>query len=257
MPTQEAVEVDWRRLVHRLNQRYREEFDRAERLQSQLDHIRGSRAWRILCWWCRIKRWLWPMREADRFLRESREEFATCIPSQVSGTVSILIPFRDRVELLRNALAGLRRTSYRKFEIILIDNGSTASRTLRLLNRLQGRRRIRIVKCPGAFNFSRLCNRGAGRARGDYLLFLNNDIEVGEPDWLERMLQVARDPGVGVVGATLLYPDGTLQHAGIFPAASGEWRHAYRGLPGDRERRDPHVVPDGQGRVIAVGAGEG
>jgi GT2 family glycosyltransferase len=157
----------------------------------------------------------------------------TCDLPPASGTVSIIIPFRDRVGLLRNCLRGLRRTSYRRCEVILVDNGSTCSRTRRYLSRLQGRKRLRVISCAGDFNFSRLCNRGAAEARGDYLLFLNSDIEVVHPDWLERLLEAAGHPRIGIVGATLLYPDGTLQHAGIFPLAAGEWTHAHRGLSAD------------------------
>jgi GT2 family glycosyltransferase len=100
------------------------------------------------------------------------------------------------------------------------------------------------VDRPGPFNFSRLCNEGARQAQGDYLLFLNNDTEVLHPDWLERMLRLANRPDVGVVGATLLYPDGTLQHAGLFPRRDGQWIHGYRNLPAD--------APGDQGELAHV-----
>src|SRR5205823_12952163 len=127
-------------------------------------------------------------------------------------------PFKDRVVLLRNCLRGLRYgTHYQRFEIILVDNGSTCPRTRRYVARCAGSKRLRLLSCPGAFNFSKLCNRGAAQARGDYLLFLNNDVEVIHTDWLERLLEPAGHPGIGIVGATLFYPNDTLQHAGIFP----------------------------------------
>jgi GT2 family glycosyltransferase len=130
-------------------------------------------------------------------------------------------------------LRSLRASTYRNFEVVLVDNGSTDPRTLRLLARLRERRRCRVVACPEPFNFSRLCNLGASTASGDYLVFLNNDTEVLARDWLEQLLRIGGDPSVGVVGATLLYPDRTIQHAGLFPRADGLWVHPYRGLPGD------------------------
>lgn len=241
--TADSATADWRELVHRLNQRYRQEFDRAERLQAELEHIRASRAWRILCWWRRVKRWLSSKKHTAAEVFPSEPLDGPLPPA--SGRVSILIPFRNQAELLRNCLLSLRRTDYRRFEIILIDNGSSDPRTLRLLGRLRGRRRVRVVRCPGPFNFSRLANVGAEHARGDYLLFLNNDIEIRQGDWLERMLHVAGHPRVGVVGATLFYPDDTLQHAGIFPTSSGAWVHPHRGqraLPEEQVRCVPAVT---------------
>ena len=88
---------------------------------------------------------------------------------------------------------------------------------------------------PGAFNWSRFNNAGAAAAHGDYLLFLNDDIDMSQPDWLEVLLEQARRPDVGVVGARLLYPAGTVQHAGQY-LADGHARHAFRfadaGTPG-------------------------
>jgi GT2 family glycosyltransferase len=151
------------------------------------------------------------------------------IGGPVHGRVSIIIPFRDRYELLRNCLRSLRSSTYRRFEIILVDNGSSEPRLQRYLKHLSTRRRIRVVDCPGPFNHARLCNEGARCAAGEHLLFLNNDIEVLAPDWLERLLRVAHHPEVGIVGATLVFPDGTLQHTGIFRHPDGRWVHIYRG----------------------------
>src|SRR5207247_2237957 len=127
--------------------------------------------------------------------------------------VSILIPFKDHPGLLRNCLRSLRRGSYRRLEILLLDNGSATPQMRRYLGHMKRRRGFRVIACPGPFHFSQICNRGAHQARGDYLLFLNNDVEVLTADWLEQMLRLAEHPRVGVVGATLLYPDGTIQHA--------------------------------------------
>ena len=153
--------------------------------------------------------------------------------SAPAGRVSIIIPLKDQPELLRNCLRSLQATTYRDFEVVLVDNGSTDPRTLRLLETLQRRPRYHVVADPGPFNFARLCNAGATAAAGEFFLFLNNDTEVLDRGWLEELLRIAADPKVGIVGATLLYPDRTIQHAGLFPRSDGLWVHPYRGLPAE------------------------
>jgi GT2 family glycosyltransferase len=223
---------DYRTVIHTLHQRYHREWQRAESLQRELDNIRGRWIAPLRAWLFTLKRWLRPKRTPVREVllpwpcRTLIED-----TGPVSGQVSIVIPFKDRVELLRGCLRSLRRTTYRDFEVILVDNGSTRRRTARYLHRLSERAAVQVVDCPGAFNFSRLCNQGASHAAGDYLLFLNNDVEVQTRDWLQRLLRLARQPEVGIVSPTLLYPDGTIQHAGLFPRPDGRWIHAYRGCP--------------------------
>jgi GT2 family glycosyltransferase len=133
----------------------------------------------------------------------------------------------------------MRCSSYPHAERIIVDNGSTCTYTRDYLSYLASQKDTLVLHDFSHFNFSHLCNLGAEHATGDMLLFLNNDMEVLQADWLEQLLIVAGQPAVGVTGATLLYPDGTLQHAGIFPGAAGQWLHAYRGLaatyPGDRQ----------------------
>jgi O-antigen biosynthesis protein len=246
-----------RALIHELNQRCRAAWDRAERLQAELDAIRGSRAWRLFTLWRRIKAWfcspLAPREDSDS--RSAGDALLSRSERATRATVSIIIPFKDRVALLRNCLRGLRTTHYRRFEIILVDNGSTCARTRRALTRCGRRRRITILSAPGPFNFSKLCNRGAAQARGEYLLFLNNDIEVMHQDWLERLLEPAGHSEVGMVGATLFYPDGTLQHAGIFPLPNGTWTHAHRGVSGEAlppELTEVRTVPAVTGACLLI-----
>ena len=129
--------------------------------------------------------------------------------------VSIIIPSRDRAHLLRVTLDGLLdRTDYPRKEIIVVDNGSTETDTLNLYEQAQ-RRGVRVVPFQEPFNYSRACNIGAAAATGDLLLFLNNDVEVRDPDWLGALARYACLPGVGVVGTKLNYPDGVLQHSGV------------------------------------------
>jgi GT2 family glycosyltransferase len=241
--THDRPAARYRRLLHELNQRYRREFDRAERLRAELEDIRGSRAWRFLSW-CRRVRGLWAGRPPSAPAAGPASQPlalppAPPGPAEPAGRVDIIIPFRDRVDLLRGCLVSLRRGRYRRWRATLVDNGSTEPATRRFLDRLKGRRRYRVISCPGPFNFSRLCNTAAHRARGEWLLFLNNDVEALADDWLGRMLAAAAAPGVGVVGATLLYPDGTIQHAGL-EERDGQWVHVYRGWPANHfgERRE-------------------
>ena len=242
----------YREVIHLLNQRYRREFDRAERLRAELADIHASRAWRFFAWLRRVKRRLWAQRPPAAAPSAGTPLAVAAV--RPAGRVSIIIPFRDRVELLRGCLASLRASTYRRYEVVLVDNGSADPRTARYLARFTGRRRWRVVACPGPFNFARLCNAGAAHARGDYLLFLNNDTEVLTPDWLEQMLRVVRQPRVAVVGATLLYPDGTLQHAGLVPQADSPWAHVFRGQPPDAadELRLVRAVPAVTGACLLV-----
>jgi GT2 family glycosyltransferase len=229
-------------LIHLLNRRYHREWVRAELLQNDLDGMLRSPLWRSVAWLRAVKRWLVPRRKpAEPVLTEKAIPLVpTNEPRLAAGRISIVIPFRDRPELLRNCLRSLKASTYRRFEVVLVDNGSTDPRTHRLLSRS----RRRVLDHPGAFNFSQLCNAGARHARGDWLLFLNNDTEVLARDWLEQLFAVGADPAVGVVGATLLYPDRTLQHVGLFPRADGAWVHPYRGRP------ETEPGADGELRVI-------
>jgi GT2 family glycosyltransferase len=126
--------------------------------------------------------------------------------------VSILIPTRDNVPLLKRCLKSIRqRTSYRHYEIIIIDNGSRRPATRRFLRRTGHQ----VLRSDEPFNHSRLNNLAAQTARGELLLLLNDDVEVLTNHWLTAMVEQALRPGVGAVGAWLLHPDGRTQHAGI------------------------------------------
>jgi GT2 family glycosyltransferase len=247
----------YRDLIHLLNQRYRREWERAEALADELAAVRGSRFWRAVAWFRRLKRRLLPPPAGPTYLPwdGSCPDWPPAGPP--TGRVSIVIAFRDRVELLRNCLHSLRAGSYRDLDVILVDNGSSERRTQRFLWHLAGRRGIQLVDCPGPFNFSWLCNEGARRAAGDYLLFLNNDTEALTRDWLEQLLAVAYRPEVGVTGSTLLYPDRTIQHAGIYPRSDGTWTHLYRGCPADHagdlgELRRVRAVPAVTGACLLM-----
>lgn len=130
--------------------------------------------------------------------------------------VSVIVPTRDRSDLLRRCTEGvLFRTDYPALELIIIDNDSKEAATIELLGKLSADARVRIVSIPGAFNYPALNNAAARLAAGDILLLLNNDIDVIEPDWLRELVSHAVRPEVGAVGAKLLYADGRVQHAGV------------------------------------------
>ena len=143
--------------------------------------------------------------------------------------VSILVPFRDKAALLDTCLTSiLAKTDYANFEIVGIDNGSTDAATLRLIERLQQRdARVRVVRYDAAFNFSAINNFGARQARGEHLVFLNNDTEVIAAEWLRAMLEHSQRDEVGVVGAKLLYSDRTIQHAGVILGLGGMAGHSH------------------------------
>lgn len=233
-PSRRPARGDYRKLIHLLNQNYRREWERAERLQDDLDRLCDGRLGVVGLMLRRLKRWLRPpVYDPAAGVAPAAIRLVAEHSGRAPGRVSVVIPFRDRPELLRGCLRSIRAGSTRPFEIILVDNGSREPATLHYLWRLQSRQAARVVPSPGAFNFSRVCNDGARDAAGEYLLFLNNDTEVLTPDWIDRLVRVAAAPGVGIVGATLLYPDGTIQHAGIQPRRDGRWVHAHRGRPGD------------------------
>ena len=130
--------------------------------------------------------------------------------------VSIVIPNRDQPALLQTCLRSIQDgMHYPRIQVIIVDSGSTDPETLALYAREQAQNRIEVVWLAEPFNYSAACNTGARAARGDLLLFLNNDIEVTTPGWLEELVRFAQRPGVGIVGTLLVYPDGRLQHAGV------------------------------------------
>jgi GT2 family glycosyltransferase len=132
----------------------------------------------------------------------------------VSGqpSVSIVIPTRDRVDLLRQCVDNIEAIStYRNYTITIVDNGSSDPATLEWL----AETKHRVVKAPGPFNYSRIMNLGVAATDGEYVLTMNNDAMVKTPDWIEAMLGHAQHPEVGAVGVRLLFPSGGTQHEGI------------------------------------------
>ncbi len=150
--------------------------------------------------------------------------------------VSVIIPSRDRPDLLRACIAGLRRhTDYPDLEVLVVDNGSVLPEALALLEDLKALPGVAVLRDPGPFNHSRLNNRGVAATTAPVLALLNDDILVSDPDWLSEMVSLAVRPDVGAVGAKLLYPDGRIQHAGVVLGLGphGIAGHELRGFAGD------------------------
>ncbi|MEP9353863.1 glycosyltransferase family 2 protein [Xanthobacter sp. KR7-65] len=156
--------------------------------------------------------------------------------------VSIVVPTRDRAGLLGVALRSLiAQTSYRAFEIVIVDNGSVEPETFALFEEIRALwPATRVVRDDGGFNFPRICNLGVEACAGEMILLLNNDIEVVESSWLDEMVALAALPGAGVVGAKLLFPDRTVQHAGaivgLFGYADHWFAHSGADAPGYEDR---------------------
>ncbi|MCU6679352.1 glycosyltransferase [Leclercia tamurae] len=131
--------------------------------------------------------------------------------------VSIIIPTRDHYALLKNCIETLmEKTAWTRYELIIVDNDSICHDTQRFVMQLENLKlsNIKVLLYPGSFNFSAINNFAAQYAQGEVLLFLNNDITITHPDWLDAMLEQALRPEVGMVGARLEYKDGRVQHAG-------------------------------------------
>jgi GT2 family glycosyltransferase len=144
--------------------------------------------------------------------------------------ISIIIPTRDHPELLTRCLETLEQnTDWPSYEVIIVDNDSTHPDALRLLRTTKHR----VAKYEGPFNFSAICNFGARQSKGDMLLFLNNDTEFTDPEWLSAMAEHAQRPEVGTVGAMLLFPNGLVQHAGVGLADTDAALETYFNYPAD------------------------
>ncbi|NVN43922.1 glycosyltransferase [Asaia siamensis] len=146
-------------------------------------------------------------------------------------SVSIIIPFKDQIDITRRCVeALLNHTDYSNFEIVLVDNWSVTAQARDFMREYAAKEKIRFLTIEEAFNYSRLNNIAAQTCTSDYLLFLNNDVFVEQENWLRLMMNEAlAGDRVGAVGARLLYPNQTIQHAGVVVGPAGVGAHAHRG----------------------------
>ncbi len=144
--------------------------------------------------------------------------------------VTVIVLTKDHSELLAACSKGLlEQTDYPALTLTLVDNGTTDEAALALLAELEGRSNVRVLRRPGPFNFAALNNEAVRTVTEGMLLLLNNDVEILDPGWLSEMVAQLARPGVGIVGARLLYPDRTVQHAGILLGPGGRATHVGRG----------------------------
>jgi glycosyltransferase involved in cell wall biosynthesis len=153
---------------------------------------------------------------------------------QPQPLVSIIIPTRNGVQLLRTCVSSvLEKTRYEAYEIVIVDNQSDEPATLAYLDELRAHLRCRVLRYDAPFNFSAINNFAVRKARGEFVLLLNNDTEVITPEWLDELVMWGSREGIGAVGCKLLYPNGTIQHAGIVLGMRSLAGHYHKNFPGN------------------------
>lgn len=146
--------------------------------------------------------------------------------------VSLVIPTRDRVELLRMCVESiLKHTEYPNYEIVVVDNQSSDPAALAYFEQIRVHPKVRVLRYDALFNFSAINNYAVANCDGDVIGLVNNDIEAIHADWLREMVSQAIRPEIGAVGAMLYYPNDTIQHAGVLLGVGGVANHAYCGKP--------------------------
>ncbi|MBI4244158.1 MAG: glycosyltransferase family 2 protein [Planctomycetes bacterium] len=156
--------------------------------------------------------------------------------------VSIIIPNKDRVELLRKCIHSIQKTTdYKNYEIVLVDNASKQVQTHKFYDTI--REKVTILVWNEPFNFSAINNFAARHAKGELLLFMNSDTEVHSREWLTEMLKFSLNSETGAVGCKLLYPNGKIQHLGIIVEPPGITFHQYVGIQNRGQFNLPIVVP--------------
>ncbi|CAH2790515.1 MAG: Glycosyl transferase, group 2 family [uncultured Paraburkholderia sp.] len=153
------------------------------------------------------------------------------LPEQ-EPSVEIIIPTRDGAGLVKQCVDSIReRSTYQNYLITIIDNGSVKQEIFELFKSYEGDERIRVVRDDSPFNYPALNNRIALASKAEFVCLLNNDIEVITPEWLTELVSIALQDNVGAVGAKLLYPDDTIQHAGVYLGMGGLAGHGHKFLP--------------------------
>lgn len=173
----------------------------------------------------------WNGRNEGVLLRDGLYRGSRHLLFPVNGTpkVSVIIPNCDHVEDLRKCIQSMEeKTDYDNYEVIIVENNSKTEEIFEYYGSLEQKEKIRVITWDGPFNYSAINNYAAGMAQGDYLLLLNNDIEVISPSWLTEMLMYAQRREAGAVGAKLYFPDDTIQHAGVVLGVRGLAGHGHR-----------------------------
>jgi len=174
-----------------------------------------------------------------------------------SASITVIIPTRDRPDLLGPCVASLHDLQAAELKVLIADNGSKRASTHSLYQSLSSDRRVRVLALPGPFNFSAICNQAAAMADGQVLVFLNDDTLAVQPNWVMRLADWALRPDCGAIGAKLLYPSGRVQHGGLVVGLGGYAAHieagAATGDPGYLGRlAAAHEVSAVTGACLAV-----
>lgn len=179
-----------------------------------------------------LSRILYRRRRSQTAISETKNDIRSDARVKDWPGVGIILPTRDRPDLLEACIEGLKtKTDYPDFEVIIMDNGTVDVRALSILNSLRCDPRFKIIRDDRPFNYSRLCNTGVQTTKQPYLAFLNNDVRMIEPNWLKALLEICLRPDAGVVGSKLLFPNGRLQHAGVVLGVGGLVGHSYFNSP--------------------------
>ncbi|WP_160118399.1 glycosyltransferase family 2 protein [Bacillus sp. V59.32b] len=169
-------------------------------------------------------------------IQKSSQTFLVHYQTKTNPMISIIIPTRDKADLLDTCLQSIfDQTTYSNFEIIVVDNGSVEEETFAVFEKWKASqgKKMSIVKMDIPYNWSTINNQAVKQAKGELILLLNNDIEILSPDWLQEMAGQAMRRDIGAVGVKLLYPDKTIQHAGVIMGIHGVSDHCYKGKPHD------------------------
>jgi len=161
------------------------------------------------------------------------------------GKVSIVIPTRDNAVLLKKCVDSvLEKSTYKDYEVIIVNNGSGEPETFKYFATVVKDPRVNVIEYEASFNYSAINNYATKRCSGDYIVFLNNDTEIITPGWMEAMMELAQRSSTGVVGAKLLFHNGAIQHAGVIIGIGGTAGHSHRLFPADE--------PGYGGRIISI-----
>ena len=156
-------------------------------------------------------------------------------PVQDNPLVSIIIPSKDQSQTLSRCISSIQNEStYENYEIIIVENNSKEETTFEYYNELESISNISVITWDREFNYSAINNYGAKAAKGEYLIFLNNDVEIIQRHWIEELLGNCQRPEVGITGAKLYFPDDTIQHAGTIIGIGGIAGHAFLNMPRSR-----------------------
>lgn len=173
--------------------------------------------------------------EGEVSLKKDLGFYRVTYPVRSTPLVSILIPNKDQKDSLELCIRSIReKTKYENYEIIIIENNSTSQEIFAYYENLKQDDKIRVVTWEREFNYSAINNFGVKHAKGDLLLFLNNDVEVLTDDWMEELVGNCLRPEVGITGVKLFYPDGTIQHAGTVIGIGGVAGHMFVNMPKER-----------------------